>query len=77
MSSLDIILPRFFLQNASIMTSIDIHENSTVVNQIFCLFGLWFGTHLIGVSMGSRNSTFFRKNGLFFKKQEILDYGGA
>ena len=77
MSSLDIILPRFFLQNASIMTSIDIHENSTVVNDIFCSFFLLFGTGRSGAAMGGNNFTFFRKNGLFFKKQEILDYGGA
>ena len=37
MSSLDIILPRFFLKNASNMTSIDILKNKPKVNQFFTL----------------------------------------
>ena len=36
MSSLDIILPRFFLKNVSIMTSIDIPQNPPFVNEFFC-----------------------------------------
>ena len=45
MSSLDIILPRSFLKNASISTTIHIHENTPNVNEILLIAGgeIFFG----------------------------------